>query len=72
MGNKSMRFLSSALSHRKATIPRLGNWTNPVIVLSETRSKRQLKPRTGHIPIDALPKWLAALDGYVLVREMSD
>ncbi|MFO1322789.1 MAG: tyrosine-type recombinase/integrase [Burkholderiales bacterium] len=65
MANRAMRTLSSAFNYGKATITSLENWSNPVMVLGETRSRRQLKPRTGHIPLATLPQWLNALNAYV-------
>jgi len=64
MANKATRILSSLLNFGKATFPALENWANPVSVLSETRSRKPLKPRTGHIPINSLYSWLNAVDLY--------
>lgn len=65
MANKAMRVLSSALNYAKATVPSLENWPNPIAVLTETRSRKPLRVRNGHIPIEALPAWTAAIDIYV-------
>ena len=65
MANKSMRVLSSVLNYGKAIEPSLEEWANPLRVLSEARARKQLKPRTGHIPPAKLADWFSALDTYV-------
>src|SRR5205823_4529449 len=52
------------LNYSRAVYPELENWANPVRVLSETRSKIQLRPRTSHIKPEDLGNWLSALDDY--------
>ena len=64
MANKSMRVLSSVLNYGKAIEPSLEEWANPLRVLSEARARKQLKPRTGHIPPAKLADWFSALDTY--------
>ena len=56
--------LSSALNYGKAVEPSLEEWGNPVRVLSETRSKVQIRARTSYIKPEDLGKWLSALDDY--------
>jgi integrase len=64
MANKAMRVLSATLNYSKAVYPELESWANPVRVLSETRSRIPLRPRTSHIKPKDLPNWLSALDAY--------
>ena len=65
MANKSMRVLSSVLNYGKAIDPSLEEWANPIRVLTEARARKQLKPRTGHIPPNKLNDWFSALETYV-------
>lgn len=60
--NKAMRVLNGALNYAKAVYPGLQDWINPVSVLSLTRCRIALKPRTRHVPKEGLASWLAAVD----------
>jgi integrase len=60
--NKAMRVLNGTLNYAKAIYPGLQDWTNPVSVLTVTRCRIALKPRTRHIPIEKLGAWLAAVE----------
>jgi integrase len=64
MANKSMRVLSSILNYGKAIHGCLEEWSNPLIVLTETRCRRRVRPRTSFIPKEQLGTWLQALDAY--------
>jgi hypothetical protein len=64
MANKAMRVLSSTINYGKAIEPSLEDCSNPIRVLAEARAKRPVKPRTSFIPLEQLPTWLEALDGY--------
>jgi integrase len=60
--NKAMRVLHGALNYGRAIYPVLQDWTNPVSVLTATRCRRALKPRTRYIPLAKLGDWLQAVD----------
>lgn len=60
--NKAMRVLHGALNYGRAIYPGLQDWANPVSVLTATRCRRALRPRTRHIPLQKLGDWLRAVD----------
>jgi integrase len=64
MANKSVRILSSIFNYARAIHPSLEDWANPIRVLTETKVKRQLRPRTTFLPQDRLHGWLNSLDDY--------
>jgi integrase len=62
MANKAMRVLNGALNYGKAIYPPLLEWTNPVSVLTATRCRRTLRPRTRYIPLEKVGCWVAAVE----------